>query len=606
MSKAPVLTHPAAEYARRAGLFQRTEDDLSRRHRSLGYVRLLLVLVVLALLWHLWGTGWSRAWLWLLVPLASFVAVAMYHERVLRASRRARRAVEFYNDGLARIEDRWIGRHERSTHADLTGPSLYAADLDLVGRGSLFELLCTAQTSMGERVLLQWLLAPASTPEVLRRQAAVAELRDHLDLREALVLANEQGSIAPAAEPLLQWAEGPDTLPQQWPRIMALALAAVALAAIVLWYTRGPILPLVGVLAVEWLFARSLNRRLRANLAGVEAAGNYLQLYAKLLRLVEAETLDAPLLRTLQQKLGRQSASASQAIARLATLVQLQDSLDNLFMRLLNLPLLYSVQLAYAVQRWRSLHGAHVRDWLNALSEMEALLSLATYSYEHPDDPFPTIEEGKPSFAVEEMGHPLIPANKCVRNSVALGSNEADTRVLLISGSNMSGKSTLMRTAGVNLVLALCGAPVRCRSMRLTPLRLAASLLVNDSLQAGHSRFYAEVERLQRICAMAENATGPRVLFLLDELLQGTNSKDRLTGAQGITRALHAAGAIGMITTHDLALSEMADAKQLGLRNVHFEDQIVDGRMQFDFELRDGIVTRSNGIELMRLIGLKV
>jgi DNA mismatch repair ATPase MutS len=203
------------------------------------------------------------------------------------------------------------------------------------------------------------------------------------------------------------------------------------------------------------------------------------------------------------------------------------------------------------------------------------------------------------------MGHPLIAAAKCVRNSVQIG---GETRVLLISGSNMSGKSTLMRTLGVNTVLAMCGAPVRAKRLRLTPLRIGASLLLNDSLQEGHSRFYAEIEKLGRICAVAEgeSKSGGGFLFLLDELLQGTNSKDRLVGAEGVVRALVEAGAIGMVTTHDLALAEMEGLPQGAMRNMHFQDQIVEGQMRFDFTLREGVAMKSNGVELMRLIGLKV
>jgi len=178
--------------------------------------------------------------------------------------------------------------------------------------------------------------------------------------------------------------------------------------------------------------------------------------------------------------------------------------------------------------------------------------------------------------------------------------------VLLISGSNMSGKSTLMRTLGVNTVLAMCGAPVRAKQFRLTPLKIGASLLLNDSLQEGHSRFYAEIEKLGRICSLAEGAGKDGMLFLLDELLQGTNSKDRLVGAEGVVRALVEAGAIGMVTTHDLALADMEGLPQGAMRNMHFQDQIVEGQMRFDFTLREGVAMKSNGVELMRLIGLKV
>jgi DNA mismatch repair ATPase MutS len=235
------------------------------------------------------------------------------------------------------------------------------------------------------------------------------------------------------------------------------------------------------------------------------------------------------------------------------------------------------------------------------VGEIEALLSLATYSYEHPNDPFPEFTNQAASIEAEQIGHPLIVDARCVRNHVTIS---GDTRVLLVSGSNMSGKSTLMRAIGINTVLAMAGGAVRARRMRLTPLSVAASIRINDSLQEGSSRFYAEITRLRQIFDLAD---GPvPLLFLLDEVLQGTNSSDRRIGAEGIVRALVDRGAIGLVSTHDLALTEIGSALNGRLRNVHFQDEIDNGRMKFDYKLREGIVTKSNGLELMRSIGLKV
>jgi DNA mismatch repair ATPase MutS len=262
---------------------------------------------------------------------------------------------------------------------------------------------------------------------------------------------------------------------------------------------------------------------------------------------------------------------------------------------------LYSLHVALAAERWRHTHGKVIRQWVAALGEFEALSSLAGYSYEHPQDPFPELIEGTAAFTAVALGHPLIAAAKCVRNSVSLAGT---TRMLLVSGSNMSGKSTLLRTVGINTVLAMAGAPVRAQSLQLTPLQVGASIRVNDSLHEGSSRFYAEITRLRAIYALLEQQ--PSLLFLLDELLQGTNSKDRLIGAEGIVRAFVAGGAVGLVSTHDLALTSIGGLPAGTLRNVHFQDDLSEGQMRFDFTLRDGIVTKSNGIELMRAIGLKV
>jgi DNA mismatch repair ATPase MutS len=291
----------------------------------------------------------------------------------------------------------------------------------------------------------------------------------------------------------------------------------------------------------------------------------------------------------------------SRAIARLRTLVDLINSRHNIAVRILDAPLMYSVQVAFAAEHWREAHGSALRLWVNTIGEMEALLSLATYSFEHPADPFPEFAGGAASFEGEELGHPLVPATLCVRNDVSI---RGETRVLLVSGSNMSGKSTLLRAVGMNVVLAMAGAPVRARRLRLTPLRVGASIRVNDSLQEGSSRFYAEIMRLRQIFDFAGG--NPPLLFLLDELLQGTNSNDRRIGAEGIVRALVNRGAIGLVSTHDLALTDIGGSVAGRLRNVHFQDELANGRMTFDYKLRDGVVTKSNGLELMRSIGLDV
>jgi DNA mismatch repair ATPase MutS len=195
----------------------------------------------------------------------------------------------------------------------------------------------------------------------------------------------------------------------------------------------------------------------------------------------------------------------------------------------------------------------------------------------------------------------LLPDASCVRNGVSIS---GDTRALVVSGSNMSGKSTLLRTVGINAVLAMAGAPVRARNLRLTPLQVGASVRINDSLQEGSSRFYAEITRLRQIVDLAGGQ--PALLFLLDELLQGTNSYDRRIGSEGVVRALVDRGAIGLISTHDLAIAEISGSLDGHLRNVHFQDELANGKMSFDYILRDGVVTKSNGLELMRSIGLDV
>jgi DNA mismatch repair ATPase MutS len=346
---------------------------------------------------------------------------------------------------------------------------------------------------------------------------------------------------------------------------------------------------------------RLLGKRLAELLGSTEQAFDKLRLLADLTARLEREPLDAALSKQLLQRLSSAGVPASRAIARLATTVQLMESRRNPIVQILDLPLLYSVHTALAAERWRRDHGRAVAAWLDAIGELEALISLSAYSHEHPGDPFPELVDGDAFFAGVGLGHPLLPQATCVRNDVTIG---GPTRVLLISGSNMSGKSTLLRTVGINTVLAMAGAPVRARHLRLSPLQVGANIRINDSLHKGSSRFYAEITRLRHLNESALRK--PSLLFLLDEVLQGTNSRDRFIGAQGVIRALIDRGAIGLVTTHDLTLTTIDVGGPERLRNLHFQDQLVEGRMLFDFKLHEGVVTKSNGIELMRSIGLDV
>ena len=568
-------------------------------HRRFGNIRLLLAIAALIAAWFSFYRDAFSAW-WLLLALVAFLVIAILHARVLRQRTCAERAVTFYRNGIARIEDRWASTGQTAVPIDVHS-SLYATDLDLFGPASLFELLSLARTRMGENTLAAWLLAPAPVDEIVQRHAAVAELRNYLDLREDVAILGEDLKVGIHPEALTQWAEAPNQLSQSWLRWLSLLLALAAIAAAIYWGEFGTKAPFFVILVVETIITASLRKRTAAVLHAAEHALEDLQLLASLLARLEREQFKTPRLQALKTELSSHHLVSSRAIARLRTIVEYIHSLENPISKALNIPLMYAVQVAYMAEGWRSAHGAAIRSWLRVVGEIEALLSFSGYAYEHPADPFPEFIEGAPCFDAEQLGHPLIPNAKCIRNNVSVC---GETQVLLVSGSNMSGKSSLMRAVGINTVLAMAGAPVRAHRLQLTPLHIGASILVSDSLQEGSSRFYAEITRLRQICDLAESH--PPVLFLLDELLQGTNSKDRLIGAEGLVRALLASGAIGLISTHDLALTNIGEQRDARLHNVHLQDEIEDGKMKFDFKLRDGVVTKSNGIELMRLIGLKV
>jgi hypothetical protein len=593
--------NPLAEYQSRLAERQAVAEREEKRFRRIGNARLAIGILGVIVAFFVFGETVLSPW-WLTIPVAAFLALVVIHARVVERLERAQRAVTFYQRGLARLENHWIGTGE--TGERYRNPShVYEEDLDIFGRGSLFELLCTARTRAGEDTVARWLLAPAARDEATRRQRAVGELRGRLDLREDLAVLGEAVRSGIDSEMAARWGKAaPVNFPNGAPLIAAMLATAVVVTfslymAIVI--TRTPFL---AALLLTLGYGFFLGSRTLQVAGSVNSPARDLAILAKLLHRLENDHFDAPLLQSLQEELAASGLVASLQINRLERLVARLDWQRNIFFTLIAMALLWSAQIAMAIERWRRISGPHISDWISAVGEFEALIALAGYSYEHPHDSFPDLlDAAGGQLEARRLGHPLMTESQCVPNDVRLG---GDVRLLIVSGSNMSGKSTLLRAVGLNVVLAWAGAPVRAESFAVSPLTVGASIRVLDSLQDGKSRFYAEITRLREIVNLA---SGDRtVLFLLDELLSGTNSHDRKIGAEAIVRSLVDRGAIGMITTHDLALAHIADDLPGRAMNVHFADTLENGRLHFDYQLMPGIVERSNALDLMRSVGLEV
>ncbi|HVX65329.1 MAG TPA: hypothetical protein VHA11_01935 [Bryobacteraceae bacterium] len=590
---------PRKEYEVRLAARRAKAGELEGRHIALGNARLAVAAIAVVIAWLTFGRHAISGW-WLLAPAAAFAVLAIIHGRVLRARRRAERSIQFYEQGLARIDDRWHGTGPTGERFDDPAHP-YAEDLDLFGNGSLFQLLSTARLRTGEETLARWLSGPAAPGEVESRHGAIHELRPRLNLREDAALLGEeaQSGINPGA--LAAWAEQPIVFDSKALRHGSWMLAVLAVAGLVVWAVFSvPEFFLAVFLAESILFLR-IRRRVKQVVEAVGEPAYGLALLAGVLARFERERFESPRLVALRKELDVEGVPPSVQVARLNRLMEMLESSEHVLMRAIGPVVLYVPQLAFAIEAWRKKSGPFVRKWLAAVGEMEALCSLANYTYEHPADVFPEFVEGGPCYEGQALAHPLLPEGRAVRNDVRLC---GELHALIVSGSNMSGKSTLLRTVGVNAVLAMAGAPVRARGLRLSRLALGASIRTLDSLQGGTSRFYAEIKRIR---ALVDLGGGPLpLLFLLDELLNGTNSHDRRIGAEAILRGLLDRGAIGLLTTHDLALTEIASALEPRTSNVHFEDHLEDGHITFDYRLRPGVVQKSNALELMRSIGLEV
>ncbi|MBS2028012.1 MAG: DNA mismatch repair protein MutS [Deltaproteobacteria bacterium] len=590
---------PSDEYRARLADRRARVVALEQRSARIANLRLAGFAAILLVAWLAFGARAVRP-LWIAAPFIGFVALVVWHDRELKRQRRAARAVTFYERGLARIEDRWHGVGESGERfADPSHP--YAADLDLFGPASLFQLLCTARTAAGEETLASWLREPAQASEVRARQAAVTALRDRLDLREdvAVLGADVRAELDPRS--LEAWGSTTVQPIPGWTRPVAAIVAAIAVAATVGWLGFGqPIWIMLLAVFAERALLQILRARLKSAVEAVERAGADLEILAEVLGRVEREELSGPLQR-IRDAIFTGSEGPSKAIAELRSLVGLYEARFNQFFIPFNTLLLWEVQVGVSIARWRARFGPRLGGWIRTLGELEALSALAAYAYEHPADVFPELHDSGATYDGEQLGHPLIPAATCVRNDLKLVDGR---RLLLVSGSNMSGKSTFLRTVGVNAVLALAGAPVRAKRMALSPMRLGATLRIQDSLQQGASRFYAEITRLRQILDLAK---GDRpLLFLLDEILHGTNSHDRLIGAEAVIRALLDRGALGLVTTHDLALANVVGTLGNLAANAHFADTVQDGKLVFDYREREGVVQGSNAIALMRAVGLPV
>ena len=545
-------------------------------------------------------------------------------------SRRNARAwngpIGFYNRGLARLDDAWAGTGDRGD--EFADPKhLYAADLDVFGDGSLFQRLCAARTRRGMATLAGWLLSPALPDAIRERQAAVDELTPNLDLREDLAVLGDDTRAAVDAPALAAWGAAPPAFDS--PNLLAAGRAAsvagaLALAAGVAYaLAAGRSLdPSDGVRSLlGWYFIAAtagvavVQLRIQPTAArvfkGIDTAARHVALLGHLLGRLEGERFRAPRLAALRARIDVAGEPPSRQVARLTRLMEQVDSRHNAFARLFGFFLVWDVHLAHAVERWRLASGPRLGAWLDTVGEMEALASLAGYRFERPDDVWPQVSDATPRFEAEALAHPLLNA-KAVANDVRLAE---EPQVFIVSGSNMAGKSTLLRAIGLNAVLAQAGAPVRARRLRMSRLTVGASIRIVDSLQDGSSRFHAEILRLRsilgRTSAQASNGGGAAadakpVLFLIDECLHGTNSHDRLIGAGAVVRTLVERGAIGLVTTHDLALTAITDDLGPRAENVHFTDSLMDGQLRFDYRMRPGVVGKGNAIALMRAAGFEI
>ncbi len=618
MSSAPsdTLAAVAELYQDKRAKHESAAEQIAARSRLVSNLRgLSFGVFVIAALWGLFGGAPQSGGLVALVAAVTFLVLVSVHGRVLTREDNERRFALVNNHSLLRVTGRFRELPEDgSSFKPAAHP--YADDLDVFGAGSLFQRLCTAHTTLGKRTLSSWLSGATSPDVIVARQEAVRELSPALALRqslEALALfavtdparqRNGKVKRAPDPEPFVAWAESEPTLLSNaalvWASRVLPVLTLAALGALI--WAGAPTwvftLPLIAQLAILYKTRDAAGRAFNA----VSTSEGAFSRYGSMLSLVEGLDVQAPMLRQLKAELassGRPPSVAMRALGRAVGWFELRH--NGLVHPFANALLLWDVHCVLMLEAWQRDSGKAARRWLERLGELEALASFAAFDHDDPGTCFPKIEPETTVYETKGLAHPLLEADKRVENDVQLPRGGT---ALLVTGSNMSGKSTMLRAMGLAAVMAQAGAPVCAQSLRLGQFAVRTSIRISDSLERGVSHFYAEVEKLSAV--MHATTDSRPVLFLLDEILHGTNSRERQVGARWVLAELLSRGATGAISTHDMELCRLPDELMKLVQLVHFRESVQDGKMTFDYKLREGPVTAGNALRLMQLAGLAV
>jgi hypothetical protein len=531
--------------------------------------------------------------------VATLMVIAVWRVIVARERKQAR-ITNLYAAALDRVND-VVPQTGHSGEEFVLEGHLYAWDLDVVGEGSLFGKLATTRTAIGQRALADLLLYPSSAEAARLRQSAVQELTPMLDLRERVAMLGTSKFEEIPAETYETWLEVETAVPPMWYQPAMIAVTALWMVMLLVsWLHFGSIAvllhPLESVLLAQGMLCLWLRPQSIQELTAAKRLLGQTAILRRGLAIVASETFHTERLVALQ----RECSGQDKALRQLERWLTVVEHRDKEWFSVLSVIVCGGTHTAFALRNWKRTYGEAMRGWLAAWSELEALLALATYAAEHSGNVYPEIVDQDAVFVAAELMHPLLPRGQAVANDLALGT---DTRFLLISGSNMAGKSTLLRTLGTNAVLALAGAPVPAKSMKLSALRIGTSLAIRDSLADGRSKFLAEVERLRDVLAMArENPS--QSLFLIDEIFSGTNSADRRTAAESVLRGLLAAGSVGALSTHDLALAELAEVAGLRGRNMHMASPDESDPLAFDYLLKAGVNRTTNALAIVKMLGL--
>jgi hypothetical protein len=558
------------------------------------------------------GSGWlayqllgvGAALLVAAAGLVVFATVVRRHAQIAYTRNQFRFLAAINREEQARFRNE---HHPDDDGRDFANPvHPYTGDLDVFGRSSLYVLLNRTNTLDGRRQLASWLRGAATVEEIRGRQRAVAELAPALDWRQAFQATGRHLDSDPETlHRLLAWlGEPPAVSGRKWLVLLAYLMPVLTVAAIGLAVFTEAVtyhLPVLFLLVNGWLLRYSFAAVHRAA-EGAYQTSRTLRAYGKLISTLEEHSFATEKMHTVKVQLSREGVTASGKIHQLAGLLtNLQARNNAIFYLLANPLLLWDLFWLIRLEQWKAGMESTVRQWFAALGEAEALNSLAGFAYANPGYTLPEITTHALQYEARQLGHPLILASKRVSNDFSMAGLG---KTLVVTGSNMSGKSTFLRTLGINAVLALAGAPVCATACCISIFRVFTAMRTQDSLEESVSSFYAELKRLRQLIELLPDEQP--VFYLLDEILKGTNSHDRHEGAKALIRQLHKHHASGLVSTHDLALGQLGEVSPEYVENYSFNSDLADGKLHFDYKLREGICRSFNASQLMRQMGIEM
>lgn len=593
-----------ALYGKRSEYYARRLEKLNQAINRLSNVRLGLFLSGCALAIFLYMNQRSSLGLGILLfTVISFVVLVFWHQKLRTKRNYLQVLYEIYGQALKRLAGEW--KSFADTGEDFKDPAHpYSEDLDLFGASSLFQWINTAKTYRGREKLKELLTEPPLEGDVIqKKQEAIKELSLNLAWRHRF-MAEARTTKRPLNSPtrIIEWAKTYDaSYLRPGVVILARALPIITVTFLLLYFLTSKVsywFPLAGffIQAIILFAGKQRGNALEAVYAYKES----LRVYEKMLERFEKRTFKSEYLQDLKKRLyDRDGKAAFQQIRKLSGLAELISNRGNSMFLVINIFTLWDIQCMIALESWKEKSGRSLGRWVDTVAELEGLASLAMIHFDHPEWAMPEMVSENTGLLAANMGHPLLANSTC--NDLSI---EKRSGILLITGSNMSGKSTLLRTAGINLVLAYAGAPVCARSFSCSIMQIYSCMRVSDNLGENISSFYAELLRIKQIVSATK--TDRKIFFLLDEIFKGTNSQDRHAGAKVLIRQLGKAGAMGMVSTHDLELGDLERESDRKIRNYHFREFYKNDEIHFDYKLRPGISTTRNAMYLIKMAGIDV